>query len=41
MPRSRWTLVLVPHDNHVSLPLKIAPFEERVFGWFDAAFAKR
>ena len=34
-------LVLVPHDNHVTLPLQIAPFEARVIGWFDAGFQKR
>jgi pimeloyl-ACP methyl ester carboxylesterase len=27
-------LVLVPHDNHVSLPLQIEPFRDRVIGWF-------
>ncbi|HUQ09300.1 MAG TPA: alpha/beta hydrolase [Steroidobacteraceae bacterium] len=38
-PGSR--LELVPRDNHVTLPLQIAPFEAEVIGWFDAAFTKR
>jgi pimeloyl-ACP methyl ester carboxylesterase len=29
-------LVLVPHDNHVSLPLQIEPFAAEVIGWFEA-----
>jgi pimeloyl-ACP methyl ester carboxylesterase len=29
-------LMLVPRDNHVSLPLQIAPFERDVIGWFEA-----
>jgi pimeloyl-ACP methyl ester carboxylesterase len=29
-------LVLVPHDNHVSLPLQIAPLEADVIGWIEA-----
>jgi hypothetical protein len=33
-------LRLLPHDNHVTLPLQIAPFEREVIGWFDAAFTK-
>jgi pimeloyl-ACP methyl ester carboxylesterase len=33
-------LRLVPRDNHVTLPLQIAPFESDVIGWFDAAFTK-
>jgi pimeloyl-ACP methyl ester carboxylesterase len=33
-------LKLVPRDNHVTLPLQIAPFEAEVIGWFDAAFTK-
>jgi hypothetical protein len=33
-------LRLVPHDNHVTLPLQIAPFEREVIAWFDAAFTK-
>ena len=31
-------LELIPKDNHVSLPLQIAPFEKEVIGWFDAGF---
>ena len=34
-PGSR--LILAPHDNHVSLPLQIEPFEKDVLAWFDAA----
>jgi pimeloyl-ACP methyl ester carboxylesterase len=34
-------LEIVPRDNHVTLPLQIAPFEARVIAWFDAAFTKR
>ena len=34
-------LEIVPKDNHVTLPLQIAPFETRVIGWFDAGFQKR
>ena len=34
-------LVLVPKENHVSLPMQIAPFEQRVLGWFETAFAPR
>lgn len=30
-------LHLVPRDNHVTLPLQIAPFEREVIDWFDAA----
>lgn len=37
-PGSR--LRLVPRDNHVTLPLQIAPFEREVIGWFDEAFTK-
>jgi pimeloyl-ACP methyl ester carboxylesterase len=37
-PGSR--LRLVPRDNHVTLPLQIAPFEREVVGWFEAAFTK-
>jgi pimeloyl-ACP methyl ester carboxylesterase len=33
-------LRLVPRDNHVTLPLQMAPFEREVIGWFDAAFTK-
>jgi pimeloyl-ACP methyl ester carboxylesterase len=33
-PGSR--LRLVPHDNHVTLPLQIAPFEDDVLAWFGA-----
>jgi pimeloyl-ACP methyl ester carboxylesterase len=33
-------LEIVPRDNHVTLPLQIAPFEAAVIGWFDAAFMK-
>lgn len=33
-------LELVPRDNHVTLPLQIAPFAAEVIGWFDAAFTK-
>jgi pimeloyl-ACP methyl ester carboxylesterase len=33
-PGSR--LILVPRDNHVSLPLQIEPFEKDVLGWFAA-----
>lgn len=33
-------LRLVPRDNHVTLPLQIAPFEREVIGWFDAVFIK-
>ncbi len=33
-------LEIVPRDNHVTLPLQIAPFEARVIAWFDAAFTK-
>ena len=29
-------LELVPKDNHVTLPLQIAPFEPEVIDWFDA-----
>lgn len=28
-------LILVPHDNHVSLPLQIAPFARDVVGWME------
>jgi pimeloyl-ACP methyl ester carboxylesterase len=31
-------LLLVPGDNHVTLPLQIAPFEGAVIAWFDQAF---
>ncbi len=31
-------LLLVPGDNHVTLPLQIAPFEAAVIDWFDRAF---
>jgi pimeloyl-ACP methyl ester carboxylesterase len=31
-------LLLAPKDNHVTLPLQIAPFEEPVIAWFDQAF---
>jgi pimeloyl-ACP methyl ester carboxylesterase len=34
-------LRLVPRDNHVTLPLQIAPFEREVIGWFDTAFTNR
>jgi pimeloyl-ACP methyl ester carboxylesterase len=37
-PGSR--LRLAPRDNHVTLPLQIAPFESDVIGWFDEAFMK-
>ncbi len=33
-------LRLVPRDNHVTLPLQIAPFERDVTAWFDEAFTK-
>jgi pimeloyl-ACP methyl ester carboxylesterase len=33
-------LLLVPKDNHVTLPLQIAPFEGAVIAWFDQAFKK-
>jgi pimeloyl-ACP methyl ester carboxylesterase len=33
-------LLLVPNDNHVTLPLQIAPFEGAVMAWFDQAFKK-
>ncbi len=33
-PGSR--LILLPHDNHVSLPLQIEPFEHVVLEWFAA-----
>jgi hypothetical protein len=29
-------LMLVPRDNHVTLPLQIRTFERDVIGWFDA-----
>lgn len=35
-PGSR--LVLVPRDNHVSLPLQIEPFADQVVAWFDRGF---
>lgn len=31
-------LRLVPHDNHVTLPMRIRAFEREVIDWFDAAF---
>jgi pimeloyl-ACP methyl ester carboxylesterase len=34
-------LRLVPRDNHVTLPLQIAPFEREVIAWLDAAFIER
>ncbi len=34
-------LVLVPKENHVSLPLQIAPFETAVIDWFEAGFTSR
>ena len=34
-------LLLVPNDNHVTLPLQLAPFEHEVIGWFDEAFTQR
>lgn len=38
-PGSR--LRLVPRDNHVTLPLQIAPFEREVIDWFDGALMNR
>jgi pimeloyl-ACP methyl ester carboxylesterase len=29
-------LTIVPRENHVSLPLQIAPLEKSVLGWFEA-----
>ena len=29
-------LVIVPRADHVTLPLQIQPFEQRVIGWFAA-----
>ena len=34
-------LLLMPNDNHVTLPLQLAPFEHEVIGWFDRAFTQR
>jgi pimeloyl-ACP methyl ester carboxylesterase len=34
-------LELAPKDNHVSLPLQIAPFETAVIGWIEAGFTPR
>jgi pimeloyl-ACP methyl ester carboxylesterase len=34
-------LELVPKENHVSLPMQIAPFEQEVLGWFEAGFTPR
>jgi pimeloyl-ACP methyl ester carboxylesterase len=33
-------LVIVPRDNHVTLPLQLQPFEQRVIGWFGALSAR-
>jgi pimeloyl-ACP methyl ester carboxylesterase len=34
-------LVLVPRENHVSLPLQIEPFAQQVIDWFDAGLKMR
>jgi pimeloyl-ACP methyl ester carboxylesterase len=34
-------LLLVPDDNHVTLPMQLARFELEVIGWFDRTFTQR
>ena len=34
-------LLLMPNENHVTLPLQLAPIEHEVIGWFDRAFTQR
>jgi len=34
-------LELVPRENHVSLPMQIAPFERAVIDWFERGFSHR
>ena len=34
-------LVLLPRDNHVSLPLQVRRFERDVIGWFDGRVAQK
>jgi len=38
-PGSR--LEIIPKENHVSLPLQIAPFEKAVIDWLEAGFTPR